>query len=212
MPSPNPNRSLTRSTLAEAAAKLAARDSHLAIIFHQHGPPPMWGRSPTFDTLVKIILEQQVSLVSAKAVYERLIAAISPFDPLRFIEVGEKYLRERGVTRQKASYCIHLAEAAAAGKLDRLRRLSDEDARATLLNIKGIGPWSADVYLLMALKRPDIWPNGDVALATAVKELRSLPTRPTYVELEQISQTWCPYRSVAARMLWQYYLARRNRL
>ena len=88
--------------------------------------------------------------------------------------------------------------------------MTDENAHAALLNIKGVGPWTANIYLLMALRRPDIWPYGDVALATAVSRLRKMNTRPSFIELAQIAEAWRPYRSVAARMLWQYYLAERT--
>jgi DNA-3-methyladenine glycosylase II len=167
----------------------------------------MWARKPGFTTLVRIIIEQQVSLVSARAMFERLKTNVEPFAAERFIEVGEPFLRSLGMTRQKSAYCLHLAQAITEGRLDSLSRLSDDDAHATLLHIKGIGPWTAQVYLLMALRRPDIWPNGDVALASAVTNLKQLKVRPSFPELAQMADAWRPFRSVAARMLWQYYLA-----
>jgi DNA-3-methyladenine glycosylase II len=202
-------RRLTIISLGEAAQVLAKRDQQLASILAAYGPPPMWGRKPGFTTLVQIIVEQQVSLISARAMMRRLQANIQPFTAARFIELGEPYLRSLGMTRQKSSYCVHLAQAAVAGKLDSIARLSDDDAHAALLQIKGIGPWTAQVYQLMALKRPDIWPHGDVALATAVKNLRKLDQRPGFAELALLADAWRPFRSVAARMLWQYYLAGR---
>ena len=202
-------RSLTTKSLAEAARTLATRDKSLASILETHGPPPMWGRKPGFTTLVRIIVEQQVSLVSARAMFERLKANIEPLTAERFIEVGEPFLRSLGMTRQKSSYCLHLAHAIAEGHLDSLSRLSDDDAHATLLRVKGIGPWTAQVYLLMALRRPDIWPSGDVALVSSVTTLKKLRARPSFAELARMAERWRPYRSVAARMLWQYYLARK---
>jgi DNA-3-methyladenine glycosylase II len=201
---------LTRQTLVEAAATLAARDKDLASIFSTLGRPPMWGRRPGFPTLLRIILEQQVSLLSARAMFERLAANIQPFTPERFIELEEAYLRSLGVTRQKAAYFLALARAMAQGELPALSRMSDEEARTALMRIKGIGPWTADVYLLMVLKRPDIWPVGDIALATAVGRIKKLKQRPATAELIQIAEQWRPFRSVAARMLWQYYLAGKN--
>lgn len=186
---------------------LAAHDESLAAILKTYGPPPMWARKPGFTSLVQIIIEQQVSLVSARAMFERLKANIEPFAAERFIELGEPFLRSLGMTRQKSAYCVHLAEATVAGRLDSLSRLSDDDAHAMLLHIKGIGPWTAQVYLLMALRRPDIWPHGDVALASAVTNLKQLEARPSFPELAQMAEGWRPFRSVAARMLWQYYLA-----
>jgi len=204
-----PARPLTLQTLAEGAVALSARDRELASVLRKHGAPPMWGRTPGFVTLVRIILEQQVSLISARSMFKRLTATIEPFTPERFIELGEPYLRSLGVTRQKAAYFLSLAEATVAGELATLSRQSDDAARQVLMRIKGVGPWTADIYLLMVLKRPDIWPNGDVALATAVMNLKQLSTRPSFPQLEQTAESWRPFRSVAARMLWQYYLATR---
>ena len=189
---------------------LAARDRHLASIYDIHGVPPMWGRRPGFPTLLRIVLEQQVSLVSARAMFERLKSNLEPFTALGFIEAGEAYLRSLGVTRQKAHYCVQVAEAFTDGHLDQVGGMSDADAHAALMSINGVGPWTANIYLLMALRRPDIWPDGDVALATAVGKLRNMKQRPSFLELAKIAERWRPYRSVAARMLWQYYLAERS--
>ncbi len=199
---------LTAESLAAAAEALARSDERLRRIYEAHGVPPMWARRRGFPTLLQIIIEQQVSLISARSMVKRLTQNIQPFTPERFIELNEGYLRSLGLTRQKSHYCVKLAEAFVEGRLDRVGRMSDEDAHAALVSIKGIGTWSANVYLLMALKRPDIWPTGDVALATASGKLLHLPVRPSFVELEKIAEPWRPYRSVAARMLWHYYLQR----
>ena len=193
-----------------ATIALAASDRRLASIYELQGVPPMWGRRPGFPTLLRIVLEQQVSLVSARSMFERLKSNIEPFTPEAFIESGEAYLRSLGVTRQKAHYCIQVARAFVDRRLNGIGRMNDEDALAALLGIKGVGPWTANIYLLMALRRPDVWPDGDVALATAVGKLRKMNTRPSFVELAKIAEAWRPYRSVAARMLWQYYLAERR--
>ena len=202
---------LTQKTLALAARELAAREEMLAGIHAVYGDPPLWRRDTGFQTLVHIILEQQVSLKSAKAMLVRLEAAIQPFIPLRFLELGDGYLRGLGVTRQKSAYLLHLSDSIVNGELSfaRLARLSDEDARLVLTRVKGIGLWSADVYLLMAMRRADIWPAGDLALAVAMQELRGLSRRPGPEELERLAEQWRPHRAVAARMLWQYYLGRR---
>lgn len=171
----------------------------------------MWARRPGFPTLLRIVLEQQVSLVSARAMFARLKSNIDPFTAKHFRQFGEANLRALGVTRQKAHYCIQVAEAFTNGDLKFIGRMSDEDAHATLLRIKGVGPWTANIYLLMALRRADVWPDGDIALATAMMKLRRLQTRPSFVELAKIADHWHPYRSVAARMLWQYYLAEQRR-
>src|SRR5712692_37293 len=142
--------------------------------------------------------------------FARLKSNIEPFAPEGFIEAGEASLRSLGVTRQKAHYSLQVAEAFTNGHLDKIGRMNDEEAHAALVSIKGVGPWTANIYLLMALRRPDIWPDGDVALATAVGRLRKMKQRPSFTQLAQIAEAWRPYRSVAARMLWQYYLAERD--
>lgn len=203
---------LDSRTLAEAASQLATRDGYLSKILNAYGHPPLWSRPATFNTLVRIILEQQVSLKSADAMYRKLYAAIKPFSPASFIQAGPDYLRSLGVTRQKTAYLLHLSSALTEGALDlrKLARMADADVKAALTRIKGLGSWSADVYLLMAMRRADIWPAGDLALAVAVKELHGLKSKPTFEQLERIAEKWRPHRAVAARMLWQYYLGRRS--
>lgn len=205
-------RPLTQKTLALAARELAARDRLLANIHATYGDPPMWQRAAGFRTLVHIILEQQVSLSSAKSMLLRLEAAIQPFTPERFVELGEMHLRQLGVTRQKSSYLLHLSESLVNRHLSlkSLSRLSDDQVLVRLTGIKGIGLWSANIYLLMAMRRADIWPAGDLALAVALQELKGLPARPSPEELEIIAEAWRPHRAVAARMLWQYYLGRKS--
>lgn len=205
-------RPLTQKTLALAARELAARDQLLANIHARYGDPPLWQRATGFRTLVHIILEQQVSLSSAKSMLLRLETAIQPFTPERVLELGEMRLRELGVTRQKSSYLLDLSEALVSRRLSlqSLSRLSDDQVLVQLTGIKGIGLWSANIYLLMAMRRADIWPAGDLALAVALKELKGLPTRPSPEQLELIAEAWRPHRAVAARMLWQYYLGRKS--
>ena len=205
-------RPLTQQTLALAARELAARDELLAAIHATYGDPPLWQRATGFRTLVHIILEQQVSLSSAKSMLLRLETAIQPFTPERFLELGEDYLRGLGVTRQKSHYLLQLSESVVDGRLNfrALSRLSDDQVLVRLTGIKGIGLWSANIYLLMAMRRADIWPAGDLALAVAVRELKGLSQRPSPQELERLAEQWRPHRAVAARMLWQYYLGRKS--
>ena len=202
----------TQTTYYPICDKLASIDSDLHYIIATYGYPILWSRPNTFESLVHIILEQQVSLKSAKAMLLRLQSAIDPFTPERFVHLGESHLRGLGVTRQKSTYLLHLSGSILSGdlSLNKLSRMSDESARQRLTQIKGIGSWSADVYLLMAMRRPDIWPAGDLALAVAVKELWGLEFRPTPDELERIAERWRPYRAVAARMLWQHYLGKKS--
>lgn len=188
---------------------LSRRDPALANILKVLGPPPMWTRPPGFRTLVLLILEQQVSLASARAAMNRLRAAARPLTPRSFLELDDASLKAIGFSRQKTTYCRELAQAILDGRLNlpALDKMDDLLARGALVKLKGIGVWTADNYLLMALRRPDVWPVGDLALAVAVQEIRRLKSRPTMDELEKISLPWRPWRAVAARLLWHYYLS-----
>src|SRR5256712_5204167 len=157
--------SMTRSRLLEAARHLASRDRDLRRILKLHGPPPLWARKPGFRTLIQIILEQQVSLASARAMFRRLTRDIVPFTPKRFLDTGVPGLRSLGVTRQKAAYCVHVAEAVQDGRVDlqAVAKMDDAGAASALTRLKGVGPWTAGIYLLMGLRRPDVWPSGDIA-------------------------------------------------
>ena len=174
------------------------------------GLPPLWRREPGFATLIHIILEQQVSLASAKAAFERLQKVATPLAPATFLNLDDAALKQVGFSRQKTRYGRALADAILTGTLDLegLAELRDAAAKEHLTRVKGIGNWTADIYLMMALGRPDIWPKGDLALAVAVKEVKGLKGRPTPEELEGLAQGWRPYRSAAARLLWHYYLSR----
>ena len=203
---------LTDETLATGLRFLSKRDPDLARILQELGPPPIWDRAPGFPTLVHIILEQQVSLASARAAYDRLLAAASPLTPARFLQLDDSTLRAIGFSRQKTAYCRHLARAIEQGdlRLNVLETMDDAAVRAELIKIKGIGPWTADIYLLMSLRRPDVWPSGDLALAAAVQRVKKLAVRPTVSELEAVATNWRPWRAVAARLLWHYYLSSRS--
>lgn len=180
-------------------------------VIDRYGTPPLWKRSEGFATLIRIILEQQVSLASAKAAFDRLVAASDALTPERFLQFSDEELRAIGFSRQKTSYGRYLALAIDNNSLDleSLSGLDDEQVRQELTKVKGIGVWTANIYLLMAMQRPDIWPRGDIALAAAYQQLAGLEIRPDNEEMEQISCRWRPWRSVAARMLWHYYLSER---
>lgn len=208
-----PARRLTRARLAAAAAELAGRDPALGAIHRRLGPPPLWGRPPGFPTLVRIVLEQQVSLASAWATYRRLEEAVGEVTPAAVLALDDEALRAAGFSRQKAGYCRRIAAAVAGGAIDlaALARLDDDEARSRLVELPGIGRWSADIYLLMALGRPDVWPVGDLALAVAAAEVRGQNGPLPAADLEAAGEPWRPWRAVAARMLWQHYLDRRGR-
>jgi DNA-3-methyladenine glycosylase II len=202
---------LNEEVFAESVRVLAGGDTHLAEVLQTYGWPPLWVREPGFPTLVYIILEQQVSLASAKAAFDRLKAAVRPLTPSRFLKLTDAELKRIGFSRQKTLYTRLLAESLARGYFDlrHLHDLHDDAARKMLTALKGIGNWTADIYLLSALRRPDIWPVGDLALATAVQEVKRLRQRPTPERLEKLSQPWRPYRAVAARLFWHAYLSKR---
>jgi DNA-3-methyladenine glycosylase II len=197
---------------AHAARKLCEIDEDLAAVIDNYGQPPLWTREPGFPTLVYIILEQQVSLASARALYARLQEAVKPFTPGRFLKLSEVEMRRLGFSRQKAHYTRLLAEAIHRKQfaLHKLHELEDTLAREQLMALKGIGNWTADIYLLSALRRPDIWPVGDLALATAVQEVKRLRKRPSPERLEKMSAPWRPWRAVAARLFWHAYLCKRG--
>lgn len=200
---------LTPTTLVEGLNHLCVFDADFAQIHTRLGAPPMWAREQGFPTLVHIILEQQVSLASARAAFTKLEQSChGVVTPQLFLQFDDAALKRMGFSHQKAGYCRGLARSILAGELnlDALSTLGDVDARDVLLKVKGIGPWTADIYLLMSLLRPDVWPAGDLALVVAYQKLKKLPTRPSTPELAAIAENWRPWRAVAARLLWHFYL------
>ncbi|WP_411281891.1 DNA-3-methyladenine glycosylase family protein [Gemmatimonas sp.] len=205
---------LTAATLRDAVRHLCARDTSLSQLVAQYGEPPLWERAEGFVTLVRMILEQQVSLESAATLFTRLDASVSggmQSEPIR--AVGVDGLRALGVTRQKAAYLVALAEQVTDGRLD-LRLIStlpDDDVLLALQRVPGIGPWTAQVYLLFSLGRPDAWPPGDLALHKALQHTHALERLPSSREASQMAMAWSPWRAVAARILWHVYLTQRGR-
>ena len=192
--------------------ELTARDRGLARIVAAHGPPPLWARPARFTTLVRIILEQQVSLAAAATLYARLERQVpGGLTPASMTALGVEGFRALGVTRQKSTYLHGLAERVRSRelRLDALPRMSDAEAYEALCRIPGIGPWTSSIYLLMALRRPDVWPPGDLALHKAMARLRGSPRVPTSDEAARRARRWAPYRAVAARILWHGYLSER---
>ena len=203
---------LNKKSFIKAVEYLEGRDRQLKRVVSKFGSPPFLKREEGFKTLIYIILEQQVSLASAKAAYEKLVEKIGSVTPVNFLKLSDAELKLIGFSRQKTSYGRNLAEAIIAERLNltELSDLNDAQAKEQLMNIKGIGPWTASIYLLMALGRPDIWPNGDIALASAVQKLKGVASRPSFEELNRMSLKWKPWRAVAARILWHYYLSDRK--
>jgi DNA-3-methyladenine glycosylase II len=202
---------LTAESLAAAVREVARRDAVLAGIVERFGTPPLWDRPPGFATLVHIILEQQVSLASAAAAFARLRARVDPLTPDGFLTLSDADLLEIGFSRQKARYARALSAAIVDGTLDLdgLQRLDDDEVERELVAVPGIGPWTATIYRLMVLRRPDAWPASDIALAQSLAEASGLPSRPSPVEMLTIADAWRPWRAVAARILWHGYLETR---
>lgn len=202
-------RTLNQISLAQGVSYLCNVDPDIARVVSDLGHPPLWAREPGFATLLQIILEQQVSLASARAAYQKLEKASGQITPERFLTFSDAELKQFGFSRQKTEYGRVLSEAIVNGQmdLDGLSDLEDRQVRRELVRLKGIGPWTADIYLLMALLRPDIWPSGDLALVSAVQQMKNLPEKPTALQIFQIAEKWKPWRSVAARIAWHYYLS-----
>ncbi len=190
--------------------KLSQLDPIFHNIYERFGPPPNMKRPSGFTSLCKIILEQQVSLASARAHFERLNAYVSEFTPTQILKLNDIEMRECHISKQKASYLKALSEAILRGtlNLERLSGLREPEVRKQLTKIKGIGDWTADVYLMFCLESKDIFPIGDIALVHTVKELTPANTRD---EMILYSQKWKPLRSLASFSLWHYYLKKRNR-
>lgn len=200
---------LDESVQQRAISKLVLIEPAFSLVMESFGSPPLWQREEGFGSLIQIILEQQVSLASAEAAYNKLVAVLKKVKPTNLLALSDHQLKCIGFSRQKTSYARNLAVAIRSGDLDltRLDTLADQEVRDSLTAIKGIGIWTANIYLLMAMQRPDVWPRGDIALAAAYQKLKELSERPTNDEMEQLSQSWAPYRSVAARLLWHFYLS-----
>lgn len=196
----------------QSIEQLTKRDRDLAKIIAHYGYPDQWLREPGFATLIRIILEQQVSYASAQATFTRLNHAVEHLSPESFLLLNDLELKSIGFSRQKTSYGRILAQAVVDHTLDltSLETLADGEIRQKLTAIKGIGNWTVDIYLMMALQRQDVFPSRDLAVAIAVKEIKDLAVRPQVAELEIIAETWKPYRAIATKILWHYYLNRKS--
>ncbi len=205
-------RALSKTSLARACRELGAGHAEFGYVYKTYGVPPLWDREPGFATLLQIILEQQVSLASAKACFDKLTARLGEVSPTTLLSLDDAELRTVGFSRQKTAYARHLADAILERRidLDSLHLMSDTEVKAELIKLKGVGEWTSDIYLLMALLRPDVMPKGDIALHSAWQKL-SGSSRPGSDEFLEIAQAWAPHRSTAARLLWHFYLSERNR-
>lgn len=195
--------------IKRACEKLSQEHDEMALVYNTYGPPPLWDRPTGFGTLLNIILEQQVSLASAKACFNKLSAHIGEVTPVKVLAINDTVLKTIGFSRQKTAYARHLSEAIINKHidLDSLHKLPDAEVKAELIKLKGVGEWTSEVYLLMAMLRPDVMPRGDIALHAAYQKLTGAGKRPGSDEFIVIAEKWKPFRSVAARLLWHYYLS-----
>ena len=204
---------LDERALVRAVRALARAEPRFAHIVRRHGLPPLWPREPGFETLALLMLEQQVSLAQARAMYARIAGATGTVTPANVAALGQAGLRALGVTRQKSAYIATLAAQLEQRSLDldALAMLPDADAGAALDALHGVGPWTAQCYLLFALGRSDVFPAADLALMESVRQLWKLRARPSPAALARRALAWRPHRAAAARLLWHHYLSERGR-
>ena len=202
----------TKRDITRATKALIAADPRLAPVSEIAGPLPLRRRAGGFEGLASIITSQQISDKAAAAIWARLRAAVEPFTPEQFMHTPEEALRAAGLSRPKIRTLTGIAAAAADGfDLVAVHDLPAEDALTTMTALKGIGPWTAEVYLLFCVGHPDVFPAGDLALQAAVQQGFRMRKRPDEKKLRKLARKWVPYRGVAARMLWAYYRAMRQR-
>ena len=202
-------RRFTKQNFQRICDKLAAADDDLSMIIKTHGYAPMWTRPNTFETLVQIILEQQVSLASALAALNKLKERLKEVTPVAFLALTDEELKACYFSRQKTGYTKGLAAALLSGELDlnALEQLPDDEVRARLIAIKGIGNWTIDVYLMFVLQRPDIFPMGDLAALNALRRVKKLAKDTAKERLAAEAAKWRPNRTIATMLLWHLYLS-----
>jgi len=203
-------KTLDENNLIAACEELSKQDADLKYIYETHGTPPLWKREANFATLLHIILEQQVSLASALSAFNKLREKLNgEITPENVLKLSDAEMKAAYFSRQKTVYARDLAAKIIEGKLElkKLGNISDEKVKIELKQVKGIGEWTSDIYLLMALMRPDVMPKGDLALHIAWQKLNKLQQRPNADEFLIIAERWQPFRAVAARLLWHFYLS-----
>jgi len=203
------NHSFNQSNYQNICDELTQSDADLKSIVQSYGYPPMWSRPNTFESLVHIILEQQVSLASALSALNKLRDYVQQITPARVLLLTDEEFRACYCSRQKTAYIKYLAEAILSGQisLQAFKTMPDDEIRTQLTALKGIGNWTVDVYLMFVLQRADIFPVGDLAAVNALKRVKGLPAQTSREEIISIAAQWQPYRTVATMMLWHYYLS-----
>ncbi|MFC0773738.1 DNA-3-methyladenine glycosylase family protein [Terrimonas alba] len=192
--------------------KLGRKDKDLKVILKKYGYPPLWSRPSSFSTLIHIILEQQVSLASALAAFNKLKEKIGLITPEKVLSLSDEEMRACYFSRQKTIYARHLAEAIVSSQLnlEELSILPDHLIREKLKQIKGIGDWTVDVYLLFALKRTDVFPVGDLAMVNAFRDIKQLSKEISREAIIEMARPWQPYRSIGTMLLWHHYIQKRG--
>lgn len=205
-------RTFHKENFQELCRQLAKKDRDLAAIIREHDYPPMWTRPATFQSLILFILEQQVSLASAYAAFRKLKEKIGKVTPGRILALSDQELRDCYFSRQKIVYARELASIIQSRKM-KLRSFSampDDDVRNIMIQVKGIGHWTVDVYLMHSLQRTDLFPLGDIALVNSLKEVKKLPKDISKEEMLKIAEPWRPNRTIAAMILWHAYIKKRG--
>lgn len=194
--------------------KLAKNDKDLKKIIHRYGYPPFWDRTASFETLVYIILEQQVSLSSARAAFLKLKEKIPDIIPESLLKLSDEEMRACYFSRQKTIYARHLAQSILSNQLNLCSfvNLQNDEIRTALTQVKGIGNWTVDIYLMMVMHRTNLFPMGDIALIRSIKETKALHPGITKEEIEGMVASWQPYQTITAYLLWHAYLSKRKKV
>ena len=205
---------ITKLTLSEGARELCTRDEDLARIVNEIGLPGLRSRAPGYNAILNIICGQQISTSAARAIGERLARIENPMTHNTALKIGADRLRSAGLSAPKVEYALGIARAIESGEFSfrKVARMPDDEAIEEMIKLKGIGRWSAEVYLLFALRRPDLWPAGDLGIIKGYTHLKGLKEYPDRENLIKIGETWKPWRSVASRLLWHYinWVERKN--
>ncbi len=203
----------SETDIKDGVTALAQACPHLARVYAIAGDPPLRLRPAGFEGLARAIVNQQLSVASAGAIWDRLRQRSDLADPLSLLALTDDDMREVGLSRVKVATLRGVAAAIESGalNLDALDDAPDQDIHTALTSLKGVGPWTADIYIMFSLGRADAWSPGDLALQHAVRDAIGLAGRPSPPEMTEIAERWRPWRSVAARLLWSYYALRRKR-
>lgn len=195
----------TEDDLKEAVARLTRVEPRFSGIVTRHGLPPLRQAEPGLESLLRIVTDQLISLKAGEAIWSRLATRFGRFEPADVAAADEVELRGLGLSGAKARCFRAAALAFAGGQFEDIAGIEATDVERRLLEITGIGPWTASIYMLMALRAADAWPAADLALQVAAKELLGLDARPSARQMALLGEAWRPYRSAAALLLWRHY-------